>query len=62
MATTVWRAEPRYQKLALPRPVPTCADPLADDLLTTQNAALLPIDYQPSPLAAVRRTARNASA
>jgi hypothetical protein len=37
-------------------------DPLADHLLTPQNAALLPIDYEPSPLAAVRRTARNASA
>ena len=36
-------------------------DPLADHL-TPQNAALLPIDYQPSPLAAVRRTARNACA
>jgi len=37
-------------------------DPLADHLLTPHNAAFLPIDYQPSPLAAVRRTARNASA
>jgi hypothetical protein len=37
-------------------------DPLADHLLTPHNAALLPIDYQPSPLAAVRRAARNASA
>jgi hypothetical protein len=27
-----------------------------------ENAALLLIGYQPSPLAAVRRTARNASA
>jgi hypothetical protein len=35
-------------------------DPRADHLLTPQNAALLPIDYQPSPLATVRRTARNA--
>jgi hypothetical protein len=37
-------------------------DPRADHLLTPQNAALLPIDYQPSPLATVTRTARNASA
>jgi len=37
-------------------------DPRADHLLTPQNAALRPIDYQPSLLAAVRRTARNASA
>jgi len=36
--------------------------PRADHLLTPQNAALLPIDYQPSPLAAVCRTARNAPA
>jgi hypothetical protein len=28
-------------------------DPLADHLLTPQNAALLLIDYQPSPLAGV---------
>jgi len=37
-------------------------DPLADHLLTPQNAALLPIAHQPSPLTAVRRTARNTSA
>jgi hypothetical protein len=37
-------------------------DPNADHLLPPQNAALLPIDYQPSPLATVRRTARDASA
>ena len=37
-------------------------DPLAGHLLVPQNAALLLIGYQPSPLAAVRRTARNASA
>jgi hypothetical protein len=36
--------------------------PRADHLLTPQNAAPLPIHYQPSPLAAVRRTARNPSA
>ena len=30
-------------------------DPRADHLLTPQNAALLPIDYQPSPLATVRK-------
>jgi hypothetical protein len=41
---------------------PRVRDPRADHLLTPQNAALLPIDYQPSPLATVRRTARNASA
>jgi nicotinamidase-related amidase len=29
-------------------------DPLADHLITPQNAALLLIDYQPAPLAAVR--------
>jgi len=37
-------------------------DPLAGHLLTPQNAALLLSDYQPSPLTAVRRTARNACA
>jgi hypothetical protein len=37
-------------------------DPRADHLLTPQNAALLSIDYQPSALATVRRTARDASA
>jgi hypothetical protein len=30
-------------------------DPLADHLLTPQNAALLVIDYQPSQLAGARR-------
>ena len=29
-------------------------DPLADHLLTPQNAALLVIDYQPSQIAAVQ--------
>jgi hypothetical protein len=29
-------------------------DPLADHLLTPQNAALIVIDYQPSQIAAVR--------
>ena len=29
-------------------------DPLADDLLTPQNSALIVIDYQPSQIAAVR--------
>jgi hypothetical protein len=29
-------------------------DPLADHLLTQQNAALIVIDYQPSQIAAVR--------
>ena len=37
-------------------------DPLGGHLLTPGNAALLLIGYQPSPMAAVRRTARNASA
>jgi hypothetical protein len=37
-------------------------DTLADHLITPENAALLLIDCQPSPLAAVRRTARNAAA
>ena len=37
-------------------------DRLGGHLLTPGNAALLLIGYQPSPLAAVRRTARNASA
>jgi len=37
-------------------------DPLGGHLLTPQNAALLLIGYHSSPLAAVRRTARNASA
>jgi len=61
MATTVGRTEPRHLKL---RPMTSARvrDPRADHLLTPQNTALLPIDYQPSPLAAVRRTARNASA
>jgi hypothetical protein len=36
-------------------------DPLGGHLLTPENAAVLLIGYQPSPLAAVRRTARNAS-
>ena len=35
----------------------TC-DPLADHLITPQNAALLVIDYQPSQIAAVRSTDR----
>ena len=34
-------------------------DPLADHLLTTQNAAFLLIDYQPSQLAAVRSMDRD---
>jgi len=33
--------------------VPQCATPLADHLITPQNAALLLIDYQPAQLAAV---------
>ena len=37
-------------------------DPLGGHLLTPGNAALLLIGYQPSPLAAVRGTARSASA
>jgi hypothetical protein len=37
-------------------------DPLGGQLSRQENAALLLIGYQPSPLAAVRRTARNASA
>jgi nicotinamidase-related amidase len=32
-------------------------DPLADHLITPQNAALLLIDYQPAQLAAVRSAA-----
>ena len=31
-------------------------DPLADHLLTPENAALLLIDYQPAQLAGVRRS------
>ena len=37
-------------------------DPLGGHLLTPGTAALLLIGSQPSPLAAVRRTTRNASA
>jgi nicotinamidase-related amidase len=29
-------------------------DPIADHLITPQNAALLVLDYQPAPVAAVR--------
>ena len=39
-----------------------CATPSPAISSPPQNAALLLIGYQPSPLAAVRRTARNASA
>jgi nicotinamidase-related amidase len=34
--------------------VPPIRDPIADHLLTPENAALLLADYQPSPLAGVR--------
>jgi len=39
---------------ALARPRPAVRDPLADHLLTPQNAALIVIDYQPTQVAAVR--------
>jgi Isochorismatase family len=44
---------PRYEKVPLMTSAPV-RDPLADHLITPENAAFLFIDYQPSQLAAVR--------
>ena len=61
-ATTVGPPETPLPEAGAPQTSARVRDPFADHLLTPQNAALLPLAYQPSPLAAVRRTARNASA
>src|ERR1700743_1234479 len=53
MTASFDRISSRYEKVALMTSAPV-RDPLADHLITPENAAFLFIDYQPSQLAAVR--------
>jgi nicotinamidase-related amidase len=46
--------DPCYEKVPLPMTSAPVRDPIADHLITPQNAAFLLIDYQPSPLTGVR--------
>jgi nicotinamidase-related amidase len=53
MTASFDRISSRYEKVPLMTSAPV-RDPLADHLITPENAAFLFIDYQPSQLAAVR--------
>ncbi len=53
-AVSFGHTSPCDQKVPLPMTSAPIRDPLADHLLTPENAAFLFIDYQPSQLAAVR--------
>jgi hypothetical protein len=54
MVTNFGRTQSCNEKGAAPMTSAPVRDPLADHLITPQNAALLLIDYQPSQLAGVR--------
>ena len=62
MAITVGRTEPRHQKAEAPMTSARVRTRPPTISSSAQNAALVPLDDQASPLAAVHRTARNASA
>jgi hypothetical protein len=59
MAATFGRTRTLQREGAAPMTSAPARDPLADHLITPQNAALLLIGYQPSQLAAVRSMDRN---
>src|SRR6185503_62377 len=50
----VWWGPPRDKEADIPMTSQAIRDPLADHLITPQNAAFVLIDYQPEQLAAVR--------
>src|SRR6201996_968519 len=58
MTASFDRISSRYEKVPLMTSAPV-RDPLADHLITPQNAAFLLIDYQPAQLAAVRSMDRD---
>src|SRR6266699_2594020 len=59
MATSFGRSRTLLREGAAPMTSAPVRDPVADHLLTPQNAALLLIDYQPSQLAGVRSMDRD---
>jgi hypothetical protein len=54
MAVNFGRTEVPHEKGAVPMTSAPVRDPLADHLITPQNAAFLLIDYQPAQLGGVR--------